>query len=218
MSVLAIDGPAGAGKSTVAREVARRLGWQYLDTGAMYRTVALAALRAGMIEEGPDALGSLARSLDISLDDGCVRLDEEDVTMRIREEDVTAAAAIVAAHAPVRAALLPLQRKVLAGGEVVIEGRDIGVTVAPDAPVKVFLTASPQERARRRGAQLGVEDHEELERLAHSIKHRDTSDSTRAASPLALAEDAIIVDTTGMSLDDTVSEVLHLVSKAIGRG
>ena len=200
MRVIAIDGPVGSGKSTVARAVADRLGLDMLSTGAMYRAVAVAALRRG-IDPVPESAAELVRvAEDITVDVGeRVWVDGEDVTAELRTPAVNRAVSVVAAEAGVRAALVPQQRAwVESHGGGVVEGRDIGTVVFPDAAVKVFLTASPEERARRRG------DDEEAADLAR----RDEIDSTRAASPLAAAPDALVIDSTGRSVEDIVAEIV----------
>jgi cytidylate kinase len=204
--VIAIDGPAGAGKSSVARAVAAALGFTYLDSGAMYRCVALAALRGGADLDDPAALGELARSLRIELDDGRVGLDGGDVSARIREPDVTAAASRVSVHPPVREAMVAEQRRLIAAGRYVAEGRDIGTVVSPDAPLKAFLTATPEERARRRAAQTGEDEAAVLA----AQRERDERDETRAHSALRAAADAVEIDTTGLSLDEVVARVVAL--------
>jgi cytidylate kinase len=201
--VVAIDGPAGAGKSTVARAVARRLGFAYLDTGAMYRCVALAALQR---DADP---GQIAPLLQISLGDR-VLLDGTDVTEQIRTPEVSQAASRVAADPAVRKAMVALQRAILADGDWVAEGRDIGTVVAPDAAVKVFVTADPAERARRRAAELGLETAAVLADQAI----RDERDASRRTSPLLAAPDAITIDTSRLSLSEVVDAVLELVPGA----
>jgi cytidylate kinase len=204
MTVVAIDGPAGAGKSSVARAVAERLGYTYLDSGAMYRSVGLAALsaRAEPAEVVP--------RLKIELDGGHVKLDGRDVTDQIRTREVSEAASRAAADPQVRAAMVEQQRRVLSHGDWVAEGRDIGTVVAPDADVKVFLTADPAERAHRRAAELGADPQAIL--AEQTI--RDQRDSTRAHSPLQAAADAVALDTTGLSLDEVVARVVDLVHAA----
>ena len=199
MTVVAIDGPAGAGKSTVARAVAERLGFTYLDSGAMYRAVALAVLRGG----GEPA--AVARAAEVELS-ARVRLDGEDVTAAIRDPRVSEAASRVAADADVREAVVAKQRELLAAGDWVAEGRDIGTVVAPEAGLKVFLTAEPQERARRRAAQLGTDP----ETVLADQTLRDQRDAEREHSPLRAAPDAEVLDTTGLSLDEVVERVVAL--------
>jgi cytidylate kinase len=205
VTVVAIDGPAGAGKSTVARAVAERLGFTYLDSGAMYRAVALAA------SEQDRRPAEVAKSVTIELRGG-VRLDERDVTGLIRTPEVSAGASEAAADPQVRRALVAQQRRLLSRGDWVAEGRDIGTVVAPDAEVKVFLTASAQERARRRAAELGVD---QAAVLAEQTV-RDERDRTRDASPLQAAAGAVVLDTTGLSIDEVVARVVALVDRAAG--
>jgi prephenate dehydrogenase len=205
--VIAIDGPAGAGKSTVAREVARRLGLERLDTGAMYRAVTLGALTKHVELSDAEACAALARSMDLSVGERVV-LNGEDVTEQIRAPGVTEAVSIVAAHAMVRTELVRRQRAwVLAKGGGVVEGRDIGSVVLPDADLKVFLTADSSERAWRRAAedQAGPDA---VASTAESIRRRDELDSTRATSPLVAPMGAIVVDSTGRSVESVVEEVL----------
>jgi len=197
--IVAIDGPAGAGKSTVARAVAEALGATYLDSGAMYRAVALAGLRRGA---DPAAL---AGSLRIGLGER-VTLDGEDVTDAIRAPRVSEAASVAAADPAVRAAMVEQQRRLLAEGEWVAEGRDIGTVVAPGADVKVYLTASPQARARRRAAELGAD---EATVLADQTL-RDQRDTERAHSPLVAAGDATVIDTTDLTLQQVIDAVVEL--------
>jgi cytidylate kinase len=204
--VIAIDGPAGAGKSTVARGVAAALGLTYLDSGAMYRCVALAALRAGADLDDPDQLGDLADALEIELDHGRVALAGEDVTGPIREPRVTAAASRVSVHAPVRAAMVERQRQMIAAGRFVAEGRDIGTVVSPEAPLKIFLTASVEERARRRAAETGEQRADVL--AAQSA--RDERDRTREHGALRPATDAVELDTTGLEVEEVVERVVTL--------
>jgi cytidylate kinase len=207
MTVVAIDGPAGAGKSTVARAVAGRIGGVYLDSGAMYRAVALAALRRGI---DPGSAGELAAIVSIELEPGVVILDGEEVTALIRDPAVTEAASVAAAVPEVRDAMVGQQRALLgSGGDWVAEGRDIGTVVWPQAEVKVYLTASPQARAERRAAELGLAVGEVLEQ----VRERDARDSSRAHSPLRAADDAVTLDTTGLSLEAVVERVAQLVAK-----
>jgi cytidylate kinase len=201
--VVAIDGPAGAGKSTVARQVAEALGFTYLDSGAMYRAVALAAL-----EQGAEA-AEVAPGVRIELGDR-VRLDGRDVTTAIRTPEVAEAASVAAADPAVRAAMVDQQRRLLAGGDWVAEGRDIGTVVAPDAGVKVFLTATAEARARRRAAELGAD---EATVLADQTL-RDQRDTERAHSPLQAAPDAVTIDTTDLTLDEVVARVVELVPQS----
>lgn len=201
--LVAIDGPAGAGKSTVARAVADALGFTYLDTGAMYRAVALASLRGH----------GLPHHAEIGFsDDGGVLLEGEDVEALIRTAEVSEEASKVAADPQVRAALVELQRRLIAQSDWVAEGRDIGTVVAPDAEVKVFLTASPEERARRRADQLGAD----VEEVLKDQTIRDQRDMQRADSPLRPADDAVEVDTTGLDIDAVVAKIVDL-TRAVAR-
>ena len=200
--VVAIDGPAGAGKSTVARESARALGFTYLDSGAMYRAVGLMTARHG----GPAA--ERAAELDIRLGDRVVA-NGEDVTEAIRAPEVSEAASEVATDQRVREALVKKQRELLAEGDWVAEGRDIGTVVAPDAEVKVFLTASPEERARRRAAELGTD----VETVMRDQALRDAQDMDREHSPLRPATDSVELDTSGLSVDEVVQRVVALVER-----
>ena len=200
--VVAIDGPAGAGKSTVARALAERLGFTYLDSGAMYRAVALALLeRDGVASER-------ARELELELGDR-VMANGRDVTEAIRSPEVAEAASKVATNPRVRAALVEKQRSLLGDGDWVAEGRDIGTVVAPDAEVKVFLTASPEERARRRAEELGTD----VETVLRDQALRDAQDEEREHSPLVRADDAMELDTTGLSMDQVVDRIVELVHR-----
>jgi cytidylate kinase len=201
--VIAIDGPAGAGKSTVARALAERLGFTYLDSGAMYRSVALAALRAATDLDDGEALGVIASQAKIGLGDGHVSLGGDDVTEAIREPDVTTAASRVSVHPEVRAAMVQRQRALIAAGGWVAEGRDIGTVVAPDSPLKVFLTASGTERARRRAAESG----EHVTTVLEAQTDRDTRDAERDHGALRVAEDALEIETDGMSVEDVVARI-----------
>jgi cytidylate kinase len=201
--VVAIDGPAGAGKSTVARAAARALGFPYLDSGAMYRAVGLLTLRHG------GAASEQAEGLEIELG-GRVIANGEDVTEVIRSPEVSEAASRVALYPAVRAALAGKQKALLAQGDWVAEGRDIGTVVAPSAGVKVFLTASPEERARRRAAELGTD----VQTVLRDQALRDAQDENREHSPLAIAPGAVELDTTGLSVDDVVARIVELVEAA----
>ncbi len=204
--VIAIDGPAGAGKSSVARGVAAELGFTYLDSGAMYRCVALAAIGAGADLDDGEAVGSLAEGLEIGLDGERVELGGADVSAAIRAFEVTEASSRVSAHPEVRAAMVAGQQRLIADGSYVAEGRDIGTVVSPEAPLKVFLTASAQERARRRAAQTG----EDEARVLAAQRLRDERDETREHSALRPAADAVELDTTGLSQAEVVARVVAL--------
>jgi cytidylate kinase len=201
--VIAIDGPAGAGKSSVARAVARELGFTYLDSGAMYRSVALASMREGR----PAA--EVAPRVRIELRDGRVELDGEDVTGSIRDPQVSEAASRAAADPSVRGAMVAVQRRLLSDGDWVAEGRDIGTVVVPEAAVKVFLTASARERARRRAAELGAP----LEAVLAEQARRDERDRTRAHSPLEPASGSVVLDTTDLAFEEVVRRVVELAKK-----
>jgi CMP/dCMP kinase len=201
--VVAIDGPAGAGKSTVARAVADALGFTYLDSGAMYRCVGLVAREQGLEP------AAVAPALRIELGER-VLCDGRDVTDAIRAPEVSDAASQAAADPRVRAAVVEQQRRIVADGDWVAEGRDIGTVVAPDAAVKVFLTASPDERARRRAAQIGAD----VETVLQEQTIRDERDTTRTHSPLIAASDAVQLDTTGLTQDEVIARVVALVEQA----
>jgi cytidylate kinase len=201
VTVVAIDGPAGAGKSTVARAVAERLGFTYLDSGAMYRCVALLAAQRGAEP------AEVAAQIAIELGDR-VTCDGQDVTQAIRAPDVSEGASRAAADPVVRQAMVAEQRRLLAAGDWVAEGRDIGTVVAPDAEIKVFLTADPAERARRRATELGADP----ETVLAEQTIRDERDRMRELSPLRPAPDAVTIDTTGLSAEETADRVVALVS------
>lgn len=204
--VIAIDGPAGAGKSTVARAVARALGFTYLDSGAMYRAVALAAIERGIDPDDGDRLGEMAWGLAIDFDGDTVRLDGKPVEGRIRSPEVTIAASKVSVHPQVRQAMVKRQRELIAAGNYVAEGRDIGTVVSPDSPLKVFLTAAEGERARRRAADSG----ESVGEVQEAMRDRDRRDQERADSPLRVAEDSVSIDTTDLSPDEVVERIAEL--------
>jgi cytidylate kinase len=203
MTVIAIDGPAGAGKSTVARGVAKALGYTYLDSGAMYRSVALAARRRGVEP------AAIAAQLRIEPGDR-VLVDGEDVTDQIRDPAIAEAASRAAADPTVRRAMVAEQRRLLSGGDWVVEGRDIGSVVAPDAELKLFLTADPRERARRRAAELGVDPQTVLAEQAI----RDERDQAREHSPLRPAPGAVLLDSTGLTEDEVVKRIVALVPES----
>jgi cytidylate kinase len=204
--VIAIDGPAGAGKSTVAQAVAEALGFTYLDSGAMYRCVALAGIEASADLDDDGAMGELANSLHIELDEERVLLDGRDVSVGIRAPEVTEASSRVSVHPQVREAMVARQRQMIERGRYVAEGRDIGTVVSPEAPLKVFLTASPEERARRRAAQTG----EDPEAVLQAQSERDERDRSREHSALRAASDAVEVNTTGVPFERVVERVVEL--------
>lgn len=214
--VVTIDGPAGAGKSSVAKQLARRLGYRLLDTGAIYRAVALAARHAGVPWTDGAALGGVARELDIRFDfvgdKNHVYVAGADVTAAIRTPEISQGASQVSAHPEVRAALLELQRRLGAGGGVVVEGRDTGTVVFPAADAKFFLTASEQERARRRVAELAAAGAAvDPETTLREIRERDLRDASRDVAPMVAAPDAVIVDSSGQTLEQVVDSMAAAV-------
>ncbi len=218
MTAIAIDGPAGAGKSSVAKATARALGFRYVDTGAMYRAIAVAALDAGLDLEDEDALRSLVDNVRLEVAEDHVLLNGNEVGDRIRTGPVSDAAARVAQHAAVRSALVDLQRRLARQHDVVMEGRDIGTEVLPDADIKIYLTASLAERARRRGRQLAMEkEGDACRRLEDDIAARDERDRTRAVSPLLQAPDAVLVDSTDASPEEVVAAIVALASDLLPR-
>lgn len=204
--VIAIDGPAGAGKSTVARAVAEQLGFTYLDSGAMYRCVALTCLEWGADPEKSGEATSTAESIEISFEDGSVLIDGVDASEEIRTPEVTEAASKVAVHPGVRAAMVREQGRLIAAGRYVAEGRDIGTVVSPDSPLKVFLTASPEVRAERRAEQTGGDAGE----ILAAQLERDRRDTEREHGALRTAEDAVEIDTSDLSLEEVVTRVTSL--------
>lgn len=217
---IAIDGPAGAGKSTVAQQVAKRLGILYVDTGAMYRAVTLTALVRGCSIEDEHSLREMLDAIDLMLEikNGVqhVYVDDKDVSEAIRSREVTKHVSTVAAYPLVRERLVDMQRRIASHKDVVMDGRDIGTSVLPDAEVKIFLTASIEERARRRMEEFekkGV--HADYAELLRDIEERDRKDSKRAIAPLKQAEDAIRLDTTGRSIDEVVDRIVTLYREKI---
>ncbi|WP_094288678.1 (d)CMP kinase [Mycobacterium lehmannii] len=220
--VIAVDGPAGTGKSTVSKGLARALNARYLDTGAMYRIVTLAVLRAGVDLTNTEAVAATAANAELAVgydpDEDRSYLDGEDVSTEIRGDAVTKAVSAVSAVPAVRTRLVDLQRKLASGQDsVVVEGRDIGTVVLPDAHLKIFLTASAEERARRRNDQnktSGLDD--DYEAVLADVKRRDHLDSTRAVSPLRPADDAVVVDTSAMTQPEVIEHLRNLVRERAG--
>lgn len=212
--LIAIDGPSGAGKGTVARALAARLGYRHIDTGAMYRALAWKASLDGVDLADEAAVAALGERAAFDVEAGRIAIDGHDVKAAIRTPEIDKAAAAVARHPAVRRVLVARQRTFGEGGGVVMEGRDIGTVVFPDADVKVYLDASPEERARRRAADPAHTSAKgtQLSDVATALAERDKSDSTRAASPLSVAHDATIVDTTGVPIEDVIERVLKLVA------
>jgi len=221
-SRIAVDGSAASGKSTVGRRLAQRLGYVFLDTGVMYRAVTLAALERGLDLEDAKALSELARSLaiDVSLGQGDgsatrITTDGEDVTDRLRSPQVEDAVSIVSRVAGVREALVALQREIAERQPIVMAGRDIGTVVLPAADLKIYLDASPEERARRRYADFQATGHEVSEEIVlEDLRRRDRIDSEREVSPLRPADDAVVIQTDGLTLDEVMARVMSLVRGA----
>lgn len=214
--IIAIDGPSGAGKGTLARAVARALNYRHVDTGAMYRAVGWKALREGVALDDESAVAALADRATLDATEERVVIDGHDVTRAIRTPEIDRAATSVARLPRVREILVARQRSLGRGGGVVMEGRDIGTVVFPHADVKVYLDASAEERARRRAsdpAHTGGQDT--LVGVQHDLQARDRSDSTRTVAPLAVADDAIYVDTTGLAIDDVVARVMEIVKRKL---
>ena len=220
MYAIAIDGPAGAGKSTIARRIASQLGWLYVDTGALYRAVGLSGLRRGVDTASREAILPLLPQIKVELcyRDGEQRvlLDGEDVSEAIRENPASMAASNVSAMQEVRDYLFDLQQQIAREHNVVMDGRDIGTVVLPQAQVKIFLTAAPEERARRRQRQLAEKGIQvDFDQLLEEVKQRDWQDSHRDAAPLRQAEDAILCDTTHLDLDQSVDKILQIVKERL---
>ena len=215
--IVAIDGPSGVGKGTVSRALARALGYRHIDTGAMYRAVAWKARAQGVPLDDEVVVAVLAARVEMSMTDGVVVVDDVDVTRAIRTSEMDKAAAAVARMPRVRAVLVDRQRALGRPGGVVMEGRDIGTVVFPDADVKIYLDASPDERARRRAADPAHGGGAPLSEIATALAARDQSDQTRAASPLTIAPDAVLVDTTGVPVEAVVERVLAIVRERGGR-
>jgi cytidylate kinase len=215
--IIAIDGPAGSGKSTLGRMLARELGLLYLDTGSMYRAIALAVIESGTKETDDISVGALATSVDVMLegdpDSLKVLLDGRDVTERIRNDDVTQTSSVISTIPAVRRAMVQRQRELAARGAV-LNGRDIGTVVFPNADLKFFLTASPDERAQRRFD----EEHPQgltFEEVHADMVERDRRDSTRADSPLAKADDAVLIDSSGLSIDEVFAKMMAIVNESL---
>ncbi|MFA5466878.1 MAG: (d)CMP kinase [Candidatus Izemoplasmatales bacterium] len=213
---LAIDGPAGAGKSTVAKLLAKKLGYVYIDTGAMYRATTLKALEKHIDLDDPDAFGFL-KDTKMVFHDGVLFMDDEDVTKKIRSNAVSNNVSVVAMHIPVRNQLVEIQQQIAKDTNVVMDGRDIGTVVLPNADLKIFMTASVEERARRRHEEnqsLGIES--DLKRLIKEIERRDRIDSSRNYNPLRQAEDAIYLDTSNLDINQVANTIYDMFIKAIG--
>jgi CMP/dCMP kinase len=217
--IIAIDGPAGAGKSTLASRLAKSFGLLNLETGAMYRAFALKALESSVPFDDVPALQALAQNTVIRLQPEAsgnrVFLDDRDVTSRIRGEDVTQAASRVSVHPPIRKWMVSMQRQLGANGGVVMEGRDIGTEVFPSADVKIFLDASPEMRGERRFQQLGPASNAQATEVLREIKERDERDRTRVQSPLRPAPDAVVIDSTMLSLDEVVARAEAIITERL---
>jgi cytidylate kinase len=217
--VIAMDGTAGAGKSSASRGVATRLGLRYLDTGAMYRALTWEVLRSGTSPEDADAVA--ARAAEVAIDSGTdpsspsIALDGLDVSREIRTDEVTAAVSAVSAVPKVRELMAARQRREIGDGGIVVEGRDIGTVVAPDADLKVFLTANPSARAYRRAAELTAAHNRDIGFVEADLARRDSADSSRAVSPLAVADDAVTIDSTYLSLDAVIDTIVDLARRRV---
>ncbi len=221
MIQIAIDGPAGAGKSSLAKALAKRMGYLYIDTGALYRSLALGVLRAGADpkneEEVIPLLGGLQVTLGFENGEQQVFLNGENVSGLIRTPEVSMGASQVSAHPPVRSFLFDLQRNIAEANNVLMDGRDIGTVVLPNAQVKIFLTATPEERARRRVAQLEASGQScDFAQVLAEVIQRDEQDSTRAIAPLRQAEDAVLVDTTGETVEESLDRMERIIREKLG--
>ena len=210
MTVIAIDGPAGAGKSSVARAVAAALCFSYLDTGALYRAMALTVLEEAISPEDERAVAAVASRVEVRVREDRTILNGRDVSDRIRDEDVTMIVSLISSYPAVRQRLLQLQKEMLMGGDIVIEGRDIGTRVAPDADLKIYLTATLEQRAARRAGQTGALGVGEPARIEKDLESRDRADAGRLASPLVQAPDSLVIDSTSLSFDEVVERILVL--------
>ncbi|MDY4976908.1 MAG: (d)CMP kinase [Clostridia bacterium] len=221
MAKIAIDGPAGAGKSTIARAVAKQLGWIYVDTGAMYRAAGLAALRKNIsISRDHEAVENMLPTLDIQLgyENGVQRifLQGEDVSEAIRSPEASLAASDISAIGAVRKALLSKQQEIAERTNVVMDGRDIGTVVLPDAQVKLFITASPHARAQRRWKELSEKGKQvPFEQVLKEMEYRDEQDSSRAVAPLKMADDAVLVDTSKLTLEESIERVMEIIRERL---
>jgi len=216
--IIAIDGPSGAGKGTIARAVAKRLGFHHVDTGAMYRAVAWKALHEGIELTDEAVVSALAERAQFDVSDERVSVDGHDIVSSIRTPEMDAAASVVARQPAVRRVLVERQRALAERGGTVMEGRDIGTVVFPRAQVKIYLDASPEERARRRAtdpAHASGKGTAAIQEVATALAERDRRDTTRAASPLAVAEDAVVIDTTALSIEEAVERVMEVVRRVL---
>jgi len=218
---IAVDGPAGAGKSTVAKKLAEKLGYSYIDTGAMYRAVAYCALEKGVNLDSPEELGRLVESMDLELNYDAngltVLCNGVDITDKIRTQRVSQTVSVVAKVPAVRVRLVEMQRKMAAKGGVIMDGRDIGSYVLPDAQLKLFITASLEQRTMRRLKELEAQGCSlDFEELKQEIKKRDTIDASREMAPLTKAEDAVLVDTTDLSIEEVTEHILNIYRQRFG--
>ena len=212
--IVAIDGPSGAGKGTIARAIARRLGFHHIDTGAMYRALAWKALHESIDLSNEAGVSALAERAAFDVTDGRVRIDDHDIAAAIRTPQMDAAASVVARQPSVRRVLVDRQRALANLGGIVMEGRDIGTVVFPAADVKIYLDASPEERARRRAtdpAHASGKGTAAIQEVATALAERDRLDSTRATAPLAVARDAVVIDTTTLTIEEAVERVMELI-------